>query len=86
LTSTVQPLSPVALASYALLTGAAAVRVSRGEGLAILPLTWAAFPLMHLAQGAGFATTLVVAAGQAAAKTSAAANLSGSRLETHSSV
>ena len=58
-TSSIQPITPFALAGYALLTGAAAVRVARGEGLATIPIAWAAFPVMHVAHGAGFGAGLV---------------------------
>lgn len=58
-TSSLQPLTPFALAGYALLTGAAAVRVGRSEGFVTIPIAWAAYPVMHLAHGAGFAGGLV---------------------------
>lgn len=58
-TSSIQPITPFALAGYALLTGAAAVRVARGEGVATIPIAWAAFPVMHVAHGAGFGVGLV---------------------------
>jgi glycosyltransferase involved in cell wall biosynthesis len=58
-TSSIQPITPLALAAYALMTGAAAVRVSRGEGIATLPVAWAAYPVMHLAHGVGFGSGLV---------------------------
>lgn len=58
-TSSVQPLTPLALAAYALLTGAAAVQVARGEGFVTLPIAWAAYPVMHLAHGVGFGSGLV---------------------------
>ena len=54
-TSSIQPITPFALAGYALLTGAAAVRVGRGEGFVTIPIAWAAYPVMHLAHGVGFA-------------------------------
>jgi hypothetical protein len=53
-TSSIQPLTPFALAAYALATGAAAVRVGRSEGIVTIPIAWAAFPVMHLAHGIGF--------------------------------
>lgn len=53
-TSSVQPITPFAAAAYALVTGAAAVRVGRAEGLVTIPLAWAAYPVMHLAHGVGF--------------------------------
>jgi len=58
-TSSIQPITPFALAAYALATGAAAVRVARGEGVATIPIAWAAFPVMHAAHGAGFGVGLV---------------------------
>ena len=58
-TSSLQPITPFAIAGYALLTGAAAVRVSRGEGFVTIPIAWAAYPVMHLAHGVGFGTGLV---------------------------
>lgn len=58
-TSTIQPITPIALAAYALVTGAAAVRVARGEGFATIPIAWAAFPVMHVAHGVGFGSGLV---------------------------
>lgn len=61
-TSTVQPLTPVAVAAYALRTGRVAVRLGREEGLVTIPLAWAAFPVMHAAHGAGFGAGLLRAA------------------------
>ncbi|MDB4935299.1 MAG: Succinoglycan biosynthesis protein ExoA [Labilithrix sp.] len=58
-TSSVQPITPFALAAYALVTGAAAVRVARGEGFATIPIAWAAYPVMHVAHGVGFGAGLV---------------------------
>lgn len=58
-TSSVQPLTPVALTAYALVTGAAAVRVARGEGIVTMPIAWAAYPVMHVAHGVGFGSGLV---------------------------
>jgi GT2 family glycosyltransferase len=58
-TSSIQPITPIALGVYALVTGAAAVRVARGEGLVTIPIAWAAYPVMHLAHGVGFGTGLV---------------------------
>ena len=58
-TSSIQPITPFALTAYALVTGAAAVRVARGEGIATIPIAWAAFPVMHVAHGAGFGAGLV---------------------------
>lgn len=53
-TSSIQPVTPFAIAAYALVTGAAAVRVGRSEGIVTIPIAWAAFPVMHLAHGIGF--------------------------------
>jgi succinoglycan biosynthesis protein ExoA len=50
------PLAPLALAGYALATGAEAVRVGRGMGIA---LVWSMFPVLHLSHGLGFASGLV---------------------------
>jgi GT2 family glycosyltransferase len=47
------------LASYALATGAEAVRVGRKAGLAAVPVVWAIFPVLHASHGAGFAAGLV---------------------------
>jgi len=58
-TSSIQPITPFALAAYALYTGAAAVRVARGEGVATIPIAWAAYPVMHVAHGAGFGAGFV---------------------------
>jgi hypothetical protein len=58
-TSSIQPITPFALAAYALVTGAAAVRVARGEGIVTIPIAWAAYPVMHVAHGVGFGAGLV---------------------------
>jgi cellulose synthase/poly-beta-1,6-N-acetylglucosamine synthase-like glycosyltransferase len=58
-TSRWQPFAPWSLAAYALATGAEAVRVGRQEGPLAVPVVWAIFPIVHVAQGAGFATGLV---------------------------
>jgi glycosyltransferase involved in cell wall biosynthesis len=50
---------PLAAAAYALMTGAAAVRVGQKEGLATIPFAWAAYPVMHVAHGVGFGAGLV---------------------------
>ncbi len=60
-TSSVQPITPGAVAAYAILTGAAAVRVARAEGFVTMPIAWAAYPVMHVANGLGFGTGLVLA-------------------------
>lgn len=53
------PVAPLAFASYALATGAEAVRVGASLGPAALPLVWAMFPVLHASHGAGFAAGLV---------------------------
>ncbi len=53
------PIAPAAFATYALITGAEAVRVSKGLGPAAIPLTWAMFPVLHASHGVGFAAGLV---------------------------
>jgi glycosyltransferase involved in cell wall biosynthesis len=58
-TASIQPLTPIAAAAYALVTGAAAVRVGRREGIVTVPVAWAAYPVMHLAHGLGFGSGLV---------------------------
>lgn len=58
-TSAVQPLTPFAFGAYALATGAEAVRVGRGAGLASIPVVWAIFPVLHVSHGVGFAVGLV---------------------------
>lgn len=47
-----------AAATYALATGAEAVRVGRHAGLAAIPTVWAIFPTLHAVHGAGFAAGL----------------------------
>ena len=58
LTSTLQPVTPVALVTYAFYTGRAALKVGRKEGLVSIPLAWAAYPVMHVAHGVGFGAGL----------------------------
>lgn len=58
-TSTIQPITPFALGAYALITGAAAVRVAGTEGFVAIPIAWAAYPVMHVAHGVGFGSGLV---------------------------
>jgi succinoglycan biosynthesis protein ExoA len=53
------PLAPAAFATYALATGAEAIRVGRKAGLAALPTIWAIFPVLHASHGAGFWSGLV---------------------------
>ena len=52
------PLAPAAFATYALATGAEAVRVGKTLGTSAIPLVWAMFPVLHLSHGAGFAAGL----------------------------
>jgi cellulose synthase/poly-beta-1,6-N-acetylglucosamine synthase-like glycosyltransferase len=49
----------LSVAAYALATGAEAVRVSRAEGIAAIPVVWAIFPVIHLAHGVGFGVGVV---------------------------
>jgi glycosyltransferase involved in cell wall biosynthesis len=53
------PLAPVAFATYALATGAEAVRVGAKLGPAAIPTIWAIFPTLHLSHGIGFAAGLL---------------------------
>jgi len=53
------PLAPAAFASYALATGAEAVRVGARLGPRALPIVWAIFPVLHASHGIGFATGLL---------------------------
>ena len=52
------PLVPAAVATYALATGAEAVRVGRKLGAGALPTVWSIFPVLHASHGAGFAAGL----------------------------
>jgi cellulose synthase/poly-beta-1,6-N-acetylglucosamine synthase-like glycosyltransferase len=52
------PFAPAAFATYALATGAEAVRVGGSLGAAAVPTVWAIFPVLHAAHGAGFASGL----------------------------
>ena len=52
------PLAPAAFATYALATGAEAVRVGRKLGPGAIPFVWAMFPILHLSHGVGFAAGL----------------------------
>jgi GT2 family glycosyltransferase len=58
-TSSIQPITPLAVAAYALVTGASAVRVGRSEGIVTIPIAWAAYPVMHVAHGVGFGAGVV---------------------------
>jgi len=53
------PLAPLAFATYALATGAEAVRVGARLGPAAIPTIWAIFPTLHLSHGIGFAAGLL---------------------------
>jgi len=53
------PLAPVAFATYALATGAEAVRVGAKLGPAAIPTIWAIFPTLHVSHGVGFAAGLL---------------------------
>jgi glycosyltransferase involved in cell wall biosynthesis len=48
------PVAPAAFATYALATGAEAVRVGRPLGVRAIPVIWAIFPVLHASHGAGF--------------------------------
>jgi succinoglycan biosynthesis protein ExoA len=52
------PLAPVAIATYALATGAEAVRVGREVGAQAIPTVWSIFPVLHVSHGIGFAAGL----------------------------
>lgn len=53
------PLAPIAFATYALATGAEAVRVGSKVGPGAIPLVWAIFPVLHASHGVGFAAGLL---------------------------
>lgn len=53
------PLVPAAFATYALATGAEAVRVAHGLGLKGIATAWAIFPTLHVAHGVGVAAGFV---------------------------
>jgi succinoglycan biosynthesis protein ExoA len=53
------PLAPAAFATYALATGAEAVRVGARVGPAAIPVIWAIFPTLHISHGVGFAAGLL---------------------------
>jgi cellulose synthase/poly-beta-1,6-N-acetylglucosamine synthase-like glycosyltransferase len=54
-----QPLGTWSLATYALVTGAEAIRVGSREGALAIPVVWSIFPVLHVSHGAGFAAGLV---------------------------
>jgi glycosyltransferase involved in cell wall biosynthesis len=53
------PLAPLAFATYALATGAEAVRVGGKLGPSAIPMVWAMFPVLHGSHGVGFAAGLL---------------------------
>jgi glycosyltransferase involved in cell wall biosynthesis len=53
------PIAPAAFVTYALATGAEAVRVARKAGTRAIPHAWAMFPAIHVSHGIGFAAGLV---------------------------
>jgi cellulose synthase/poly-beta-1,6-N-acetylglucosamine synthase-like glycosyltransferase len=53
------PVAPLAFTTYALATGAEAVRVGRPLGTSAIPLVWMMFPVLHVSHGFGFASGLV---------------------------
>ena len=52
------PLAPAVFATYALATGAEAVRVGRSLGLGGIATVWRVFPVLHASHAAGFAAGL----------------------------
>ena len=48
------PVAPIAFATYALATGAEAVRVGKPLSAAAIPMVWAMFPTLHASHAAGF--------------------------------
>jgi succinoglycan biosynthesis protein ExoA len=53
------PVAPLAFATYALATGAEAVRVGSKVGAGAIPTVWAMFPVLHVSHGVGFAAGLL---------------------------
>ncbi len=53
------PLAPLAFATYALASGAEAVRLGNKLGAAGIPVVWAMFPVLHASHGIGFAAGLL---------------------------
>ncbi len=53
------PIAPLAFATYALATGAEAVRVGSKVGPRAIPMVWAMFPVLHASHGIGFAAGLL---------------------------
>ena len=53
------PIAPLAFATYALATGAEAVRVGSKLGPRAIPMVWAMFPVLHASHGVGFAAGLL---------------------------
>jgi glycosyltransferase involved in cell wall biosynthesis len=58
-TSHLHPLTPIALGLYGAATVYEAIRVSRGQGLSMVPVVASIFPVIHLAHGIGFGVGLV---------------------------
>lgn len=52
------PIAPIAFATYALATGAEAIRVGRAVGAKAIPTVWTIFPVLHASHGIGFASGL----------------------------
>jgi len=59
LTPPLWPLVPVAFATYALASGAEAVRLGAKHGPAAMATIWAIFPTLHISHGLGFASGLL---------------------------
>ncbi|MBA3456227.1 MAG: hypothetical protein H0T42_24215, partial [Deltaproteobacteria bacterium] len=53
------PVAPIAFATYALATGAEAVRLGTPLGVAAIPTVWAMFPVLHGSHAAGFWAGLI---------------------------
>ena len=53
------PAAAAAIATYALATGAEAIRLGRSIGPAAIPTVWTIFPTLHISHGIGFAAGLV---------------------------
>ncbi|MDB4939406.1 MAG: Succinoglycan biosynthesis protein exoA [Labilithrix sp.] len=58
-TAHLQPLTPFVFGLYGIANLYEAVRVTRGEGLAMVPVVASIFPVLHVAHGVGFAVGLV---------------------------
>lgn len=53
------PIAPLAFATYALATGAEAVRLGARVAPGAIPMVWAMFPVLHASHGVGFAAGLL---------------------------